>query len=127
METCEIHRPGRAAPTTNAPGVFARRRVLEVVSPVDGDVFRLDPVLRPEHQRLRLKAAVPAGEPPDRIEWWINGRKEGESPRPYSIFWNLRPGSFTIKAAAVRNGKRTESAPVRIVVMGSGAAREVGT
>jgi penicillin-binding protein 1C len=88
-----------------------------VAFPLDNDIFRIDPVLRPEHQRILLKAAVPDGEHPDRIEWWINGRKAGETAYPFSMFWNLRPGSFTIMVAAVRDGKRTESVPVRIVVL----------
>jgi len=100
----------------STPGAVPNSR-FTVSFPVEGDVFRLDPVLRPEHQRILLKAAVPEGESPERIEWWVNGRKAGEAVYPYSMFWNLRPGSFTIMAAAVREGKRTESAPVRIVVL----------
>ena len=47
----------------------------------------------------------------------INGRKAGEAAYPFSLFWNLRPGSFTIKATAVRKGERMESAPVRIIIL----------
>ncbi len=116
-ESCGLHRRGNPEVTAPTRGVDARRARLEVSFPVDGDIFRLDPVLRQEHQRILLKAAVPGGVNPDSIEWWINGRKAGETAHPYSMFWNLRPGSFTIMAAAVRNGKRIESVPVRIVVL----------
>ena len=113
---CSLHsgRNGGLAASSLPAG---RKSSFKVSFPVDGDVFRLDPVLRPEHQRILLKAAVPQGSDPATIEWWINGRKAGETAYPYSMFWNLRPGSFTIMAAAVRDGKRTQSAPVRIVVL----------
>ncbi|OGD22317.1 MAG: penicillin-binding protein 1C [Candidatus Aminicenantes bacterium RBG_16_63_16] len=113
---CRLHRPGISVLTASSPGTVPKAR-FAVSFPLEGDVFRLDPVLRPEHQRILLKAAVPEGESPERIEWWVNGRKAGEAAYPYSMFWNLRPGSFTIMAAAVRDGKRTESVPVRIVVL----------
>jgi len=113
---CGLHRAGNSVLTASAQSAVPGSR-FEVSFPLDGDVFRLDPVLRPEHQRILLKAAIPEGVNPECIEWWINGRKAGETAYPYSMFWNLRPGSFTIRAAAVRDGKRTESVPVRIVVL----------
>ena len=113
---CSLHRGLKSGPA--APSLPAgRKSSFRVSFPLDGDIFRLDPVLRPEHQRILLKAAVPEGVDPETIEWWINGRKAGKTAHPYSMFWILRPGSFTITAAAVRDGKRIQSAPVRIVVL----------
>ena len=89
----------------------------EVTFPRSGDTFKIDPVLRMEHQRIRLRAAVPATEGIIKVEWWINGDKIGEAPFPFSFFWNLRPGSFTIKATAVRSGRVLESPPVKVVVL----------
>jgi penicillin-binding protein 1C len=90
---------------------------LEVTFPRNGDVFKLDPVLRREHQRIKLRAAVPGTEGIAKIEWWINGDKAGEAKSPFSLFWNLRPGSYTIKVTAVKGGSQLESPPVKVVVL----------
>jgi len=89
----------------------------EITFPRTGDIFKLDPVLRREHQRIKLRAALPWTEGIGKIEWWINGDKVGEAGSPYSFFWNLRPGSYTIKATVVRDGSPVESPPVKIVVL----------
>lgn len=112
---CRVHRGAAGALAASSRRAVGKLG-FEVAFPGDGDVFKLDPVLRSEHQRILLKVVLPPEANPERVEWWVNGRKVGEVERPYSMFWNLRPGSFTIKAA-VRNGAKTESAPVRIVVL----------
>ena len=94
-----------------APARFA------ITFPRDGDIFKLDPVLRKEHQRIKLRAVFPVTKYPARIKWWVNGDKVGETGPPFSIFWNLRPGSFTIKATAVSDGPPVESRPVKVVVL----------
>ena len=90
---------------------------LEVAFPRNGDVFKLDPVLRREHQRIKLRAAVPGTEGIAKIEWWINGDKAGEAKSPFSLFWNLRPGSYTIRVTAMKGGSQLESPPVKVVVL----------
>jgi penicillin-binding protein 1C len=90
---------------------------LEVTFPRNGDVFKLDPVLRREHQRIKLRAAVPRTEGIAKIEWWINGDRVGEAKSPFSLFWNLQPGSYTIKVTAVKGGSQLESPPVKVVVL----------
>ena len=117
-ETCPRHQK-----KTDAILVAGERRNsplpsrLEVTFPRDGDVFKLDPVLRREHQRIKLRAAVPGTEGIAKIEWWVNGDRVGEAKSPYSLFWNLRPGSYTIKATAVAGGAKLESPPVKVVVL----------
>lgn len=92
-----------------------------ITFPQDGDVFKIDPVLRAEHQRLKLRAVVSAASAAgnDVVEWVVNGRKIGEcvSP-PFVFFWNLKPGTYTIKAKFRRGTETAESRPVRIHVLG---------
>jgi penicillin-binding protein 1C len=90
---------------------------LEITFPRDGDVFKLDPVLREEHQRIKLRAACPGIGGVSKIEWWVNGDRVGEAGSPYSLFWNLRPGSYTIKVTAETGGSKLESPPVKVVVL----------
>ncbi|MDH7511586.1 MAG: penicillin-binding protein 1C [Clostridiales bacterium] len=93
---------------------------VEITFPGDGDVFKIDPVLRLEHQRIKLRAAVfltaLAGD--GVVEWVINGQKTGESSsQPFVFFWNLKPGTYTIKAKFVCGTETCESRPVRIQVL----------
>jgi len=97
----------------------ARPRRFQVLSPLDGDIFELDPVLRPEHQRILLKAGGSQDLRAAVVDWWVNGRKVGEAAYPYSLFWNLRPGTFMIKAT-IRGAGNLESRSVRIVVLPKG-------
>jgi penicillin-binding protein 1C len=120
----EPHRPcsrhQRGFPVTESAVLKSKESALarlEVAAPQNGDIFKLDPVLRKEHQRIKLKAATPPGFRTDKVEWWINGTKAGEAVYPYSIFWNLQPGSYTIKARIVLGNRKVESRPIRILVL----------
>ncbi len=98
---------------------MSSKPAVAITFPRDGDVFKIDPVLRLEHQRIKLRASVSpeaTGEA-DVVEWYINGQKIGQSSSPYSIFWNLKPGSYTIKAKLIVGTKASESRPVRIFVL----------
>ncbi len=92
-------------------------RGLTVLSPADGDVYKLDPVLRGEYQSIRLRAVLAAGFRPEAVEWWVEGKKIGEAGPPYSLAWRLKPGSYTIRARARSTTGMEESPPVRITVL----------
>jgi penicillin-binding protein 1C len=115
---CSLHsQPSAIQPAQTEQRGRVHSAGLEVIFPRDGDVFKLDPVLRREHQRIKLRVS---GGPQDtfaKVEWFVNGQKIGEAGSPYSIFWHLAPGSYTIKAKAVSGGKTMESAAVRFTVL----------
>jgi penicillin-binding protein 1C len=90
---------------------------LWILFPHSGDIFQIDPVLRDDHQRIKLKLSLAPGPPVGKVEWLVNGRKVGEAAHPYSIFWNLLPGSYTIRARTTRGRQIVESRPVRITVL----------
>ena len=90
---------------------------LQVVFPAEGDVFKMDAVLRPEFQALTLRARVEADPLPDTVTWIIDGVPEAVVRRPFSRSWKLRPGSVIIKVRAVLNGRTVESRPVKIQVL----------
>lgn len=119
-DACELaHEQGAAGGGRGQAGLGARipDTGLTVLTPADGDVFKLDPVLRGEFQSIRLRAVLAEGFRPEAVEWWVNGEKAGQSGPPYVLSWKLRPGSFTMKARA-RNGAATvDSRPVRITVL----------
>jgi penicillin-binding protein 1C len=88
-----------------------------VVFPQEGDIFKIDSILRREFQILQFRAAVPQRDDVERVEWWVNGRKIGERSTPFTFSWILRPGSYTIKATARAKEKKLESRPVKISVV----------
>ena len=85
--------------------------------PADGDVFKLDAVLRPEFQALTLRARVKADPLPDTVMWVIDGVAEAVVRYPFSRSWKLRAGSVIIKVRAVLDGQEVESRPVKIQVL----------
>ena len=51
------------------------------------------------------------------VEWWVDGSRIGEDGPPFTRVWNLKPGSYTMRARARLNGALVESRPVRITVL----------
>jgi penicillin-binding protein 1C len=125
-EPCAYHAGNRGSlPPVGAAGKASAPGRFEIAFPREGDVFKLDPILRKEHQRIKLRAAVPETGLVSGVEWWVNGKKVGEAKPPsFSLFWNLRPGSYTIGATTVGDGPPLESPPVRVFVLTSTALEE---
>lgn len=89
----------------------------EIVFPFDGDVYKIDPVLRKNYQVLNLRVSVPDGWTGFAMEWQVNGRKIGGAPFPFTCEWTLKPGNFVIQAI-FRNGKKTiTTRPVKVSVL----------
>jgi penicillin-binding protein 1C len=79
--------PREYCPIHTADKVFQKKTACDpdefrIAFPQDRDVFKIDPVLRPEFQRIKLKPSVPSEIGIDHVEWRANGRKIGES-RPF--------------------------------------------
>jgi penicillin-binding protein 1C len=90
---------------------------LRVLFPQEGDIFKLDPVLRQDYQSIRLRARVPENIGIAAVEWWVNGRKVGSSGSPYTLSWRLRPGPYAIKVKARAGDREMESPTVKILVL----------
>jgi len=90
---------------------------LVIAFPQDGDIFKLDPILRRDYQAIQLKALVSDRSDILGLEWWINGQNAGTSGFPFTLTWNLRPGSYTIKARARLKAGSLESRPVKITIL----------
>jgi len=66
---------------------------LRILSPHHGDVFLLYPG-EAGQQKLEFKLAGNKSAP---VEWWLNGEKL-DTNSANSLFWNLRPGKWTLEA-----------------------------
>lgn len=89
---------------------------IRISFPADGDVFKMDPILRKAYQAIRLKASV-RGMDIEKIEWWVNNERIAVSVFPFSFSWPLKPGYYTIKAKTRKGNKELESHPVKISVL----------
>jgi penicillin-binding protein 1C len=88
-----------------------RDRSLTVTFPDDGDIFKIDPILRMEYQKIPLRASVPMIV--EEISWIIDGSIIAEVGYPYTTEWKLEPGNHTIQI----HGGGTISNPVEILVL----------
>lgn len=89
---------------------------LMIAFPQDGDIFKIDPVLRQNFQTLQLNASPPEHSHLERLEWWINGRREAVTVSPFSYSWKLKPGMYTITAFGHSGNAVMKSRPVNIHV-----------
>ena len=90
---------------------------IQIVFPSDGDVFKIDSILRTEYQALNMRVRVDVRPSPETVEWCVDGIRTSVVGPPFSWAWKLRPGSYIITARAVRNGRPVESRPVKIRVL----------
>jgi len=111
-EYCHVH-TARKKPE-DAPTF--RMKEFTIIFPKDRDVFKMDPILRQEFQKVKLRASIPRDMEVDRVEWRVNDHKIGDSSYPFSLYWNLRPGIYTIKAIAIKAKQRLKSSSVEIKV-----------
>ena len=123
MEDIFIHgtEPKRYCPVhTGQDGLESlprfRREEFKIAFPRDRDVFKMDPILRPSFQQVKLKAAIPDEMAVDRVEWWIDNKKIGDASFPFSLYWSLKPGHHRIKAVAIKGGQRLKSSSLEIKV-----------
>ena len=85
-----------------------------IISPEDGAVFKIDPVLRLEYQTVGISVAV-AGSFRDvslAVDGVLLGQLEGSS----MFRWGLIPGAHEFQLRGVRDGREVRSRPVRIAV-----------
>ena len=111
----DLRRASLTAGATRAETRVARRqtssdRRLSIASPADGTLYLIDPTLRPEFQRLSLRAT--AGREAEYIDWSVNGQPIGRSAPEKALAWSLIAGEHRITA---RDG-RGQLAETRIRV-----------
>jgi len=116
--TCSLSHSREANRPAPGPMNFKpRSSEIAIAFPQDGDIFKMDPVLRQPYQAIILRASLKEALEVRLVEWWVNGRKIGDSHRPFSLNWNLAPGSYTIKARALLTDRAVESRSVKVLVL----------
>jgi penicillin-binding protein 1C len=87
--------------------------LLAIVSPNNGDRFRLDPVLRREYQSIRIKPLIPDGLTKALLQ--VDGKDAGFIGRD-GTWWTLEPGEHRFRLCLRSEQKATKSREVLITV-----------
>lgn len=84
--------------------VQPERQVAEdkIIFPEDGAVFRIDPFLKRQHQKLNLRAT--SSQPNQKFTWKIDGQIFQVSSEPHVVSWPLREGVHHISLLPERGG-----------------------
>jgi len=84
--------------------------------PDDLDIFKIDPILRNEHQRLRFRIATEY--PLQHVTWYVDDMMIGTRSYPFTILWQLSPGMHVIVAEGItRDNESVHARPVTITVL----------
>ncbi len=94
-----------------------RDQLLTISSPTSGDVFKVDPILRPEYQTILVETVV-ASEV-DHVSLWINGREVTTLRAPFRYRLSLAPlrkGENTLVLKGKRGSRTVQSEEVSVSV-----------
>jgi membrane carboxypeptidase/penicillin-binding protein PbpC len=65
-----------------------------ILFPDDGDIFKIDPILRPEYQVLHFSAQIPAHV--DTVQWILDNKLLAQTPFPFTLSWPMTPGQHRL-------------------------------
>jgi len=90
--------------------------LIKISFPDDGDIFKIDPVLRNEFQVITFQILTTCHLTD--VSWFVNDSIIGTVTQPYKITWQLSPGKYSISAHGLTTDHETiVSAPVSILVL----------
>jgi penicillin-binding protein 1C len=101
-------------PEEYAPAPERSAVKLAVASPAEGDIFRIDPILRPEYQTILLEAVVP--DEFREVEWMSDERVLASVRTPFQLRWSLEPGIHHFRVRARNESEWLYSRPVTVQV-----------
>ncbi len=101
-----LEREKQATPTYEGP---------VIAFPDDGDIYKIDPILRPEFQTLELAVVVP---PEVRlVSWWVDDSLFCTLGHPFHARWQLCRGRHRFQVKAETSVGTLVSRPVHILVL----------
>ena len=90
-----------------------KSRTLSILSPQDGDLFHVDPVLRPQYQSIRIVPSVPSDI--RNMVLRVDSTEQYQADAA-GVWWALRRGSHRLVLVGQRGPSVVTSDPVRITV-----------
>ena len=109
MPPCEV---SRLSGTGEAEGM-ANECYVEL--PRDGDVYKIDPILRRDYQEIPLKPKV--NENVKHLKWRIDGKEIISDKYPFIVYWELERGKHKIDFSAYTGNNILESNKIEITVV----------
>jgi hypothetical protein len=92
------------------------KNALVITFPDNGDIFKVDPILRDEYQVLTMRIQSP--HTLREVTWFVDDAAIARVGYPFTTQWTLTPGKHRICAHAVTDENQTlKSDPVSIVVL----------
>lgn len=92
-----------------------KKRVVKILSPGQGNVYRVDPVIPKEHQTIELEVDCP--KETQYLEWYFNNQLWKRVKQDHFIRWPLQRGEQSIMVKAILNdGETIESPAVEILI-----------
>lgn len=76
---------------------------LKIISPARDAEFKIDPNHLRQYQSIDFDLFAPEGV--TEVTWYLNGQFYSKNRWPYKTIWNLRPGTFILKAETRYKGK----------------------
>jgi penicillin-binding protein 1C len=88
----------------------------DIESPQDGDVFRIDPVLRREYQSITLIPKI--DDSVESIKWFIDEKAIRLDEYPFTAQWQIEQGKHNINFVAVKkDGNSARSRNIEVTVV----------
>lgn len=75
-----------------------REKIFSIVFPSDGDSFVIDRASERHFQKLQFEASS-AGRDGEKITWFLNGKRIGDSSYPSAFEWPMKEGSYVLRAS----------------------------
>jgi penicillin-binding protein 1C len=115
MVEAGLPRPPRVPVAPRAEHSPTEPQLPVITFPDNGDIYKVDPVLRPEYQTLDLEAVLPQGV--KTVSWWVNDSLWCTVQHPFRARWRLVPGRHRFQVSAETEHGVVASSPVHILVL----------
>ncbi len=102
-------------PTRVSSHAQNEQQAIRIVHPNHGDVYALDPILRPEFQTVQLAAVAPPGV--ERVTWYVDEQEWASAVSPFRAAWQIRPGTHRIYAESEFHGDIIRSEEITVVIV----------
>jgi hypothetical protein len=101
------------SPIHNRQSSSSNSQSFRILSPLPGDIFKIDPVLRPEYQSIKILAAIPQ----QFFDVKLVVNKNDKMPfDPAGTWWMLKKGTQRLQLEAKNGNRVVLSKPVTVQV-----------
>jgi len=104
--------------TSRLPGTEQCRKganVCYIEFPMNGDVYKIDPVLRRDYQEIKLKPKI--SDNIKQVKWHIDDSEITVNEYPFIAYWKLESGKHRIEFIAEAANEKIKSNKVEITVL----------